>query len=82
MALTDNQRVILTYAREHNNTITKKEACQLIKYYHNTEKHVGDVLSRMVKSNLLRRIKNGVFEVASGEKNTYTENDPNQLEIF
>jgi len=82
MALTDNQKKIVIYAKEHNNTITKKEACKLIPYYCNTSKHVGDVLSRMVKSNLLRRVKNGVFEVSTGIKNDYVENDPNQLEIF
>lgn len=32
-------------------------------YYCNYKKHLGDVLSRMVKSNIVERVKKGVFKV-------------------
>lgn len=80
MALTDHQKTIMNYAREHNDTITKQEACKLIPYYYNTSKHVGDVLSRMVKANLLKRIKNGVFVISSGVKQDIKIE--NQLELL
>lgn len=66
--MTDKQRKIVEFARSNNNQITKKQACALIPFYHNTQKHVGDVLSRMVKLNMLKRIKNGLYELSSGQK--------------
>lgn len=65
--MTANQRKIVEFARQNNNQITKKQACELIKYYHNTQKHVGDVLTRMVRANMLKRIKNGLYELSSGQ---------------
>ena len=79
--MTYNQFMLMEYARTHK-VITKKEAVQLIggKYFCNADKHVGDVLSRMVKSGLLKRIKNGVFELGDGiKKNTVPQN---QLNLF
>lgn len=66
--MTVNQRKIIEFARSNNNQITKKQACALIPFYHNTQKHVGDVLTRMVRSNMLKRIKNGLYELSSGQK--------------
>lgn len=66
--MTDKQRKIVEFARSNNNQITKKQACDLIPFYHNTQKHVGDVLTRMVKSNMLKRIKNGLYELSTGQK--------------
>lgn len=66
--MTDKQRKIVEFARQNNNQITKKQACELIPFYHNTQKHVGDILTRMVRSNMLKRIKNGLYELSSGQK--------------
>lgn len=38
-------------------------------HYCNGDKHVGDCLSRMVKSGLLIRVKPGVFITGNGKKN-------------
>lgn len=46
-------------------------------YYHNGSKHAGDVLSRMVKSGLLIRIRKGVFKLGNGKKQKIVIN-PNQ----
>lgn len=64
----DKQIKIVEFARLNNNQITKKQACALIPFYHNTQKHVGDILTRMVRSNMLKRIKNGLYELSSGQK--------------
>ncbi|WP_418360194.1 hypothetical protein [Sphingobacterium detergens] len=68
MALTLNQRKIVDYARQNDNKITKKEACALIPFYHNTDKHVGVILSRMVKSGMIIRLKPGHFKLSNGQK--------------
>lgn len=80
MALTEHQKTIISFCNKNNGTITKKQACDLIRYYCNTEKHVGDILSRMVKSNLLKRLKPGIFELSSGLKQEIKIE--NQTELF
>lgn len=64
--LSKHQRTLIQFAKENGNNITKRQACQLIPFYHNTQKHVGDILSRMVKSKMLVRVKNGVYELNTG----------------
>jgi predicted transcriptional regulator of viral defense system len=73
------QRLILAQARLNGGKITKKEAIEVPgvdTYYHNAEKHVGEILSRMVKKNLLIRIKPGHFEMR------FKPVDPNQTKLF
>lgn len=64
MALTNHQRTILKAAQERGGRITKKEIVEMHgrAYWHNGAKHLGDILSRMVKSGILKRVKPGVFE--------------------
>jgi len=79
------QKQILAFAIKNENRITKKQAVELIgnTYYHNASKHVGDVLSRMVNSKLLKRIKNGLFEINNEKKQTVKGiSNPNQLELL
>lgn len=62
--------------------MTKKRAISLIGnfYYCNASKHVGDVLTRMVKSGLLRRVKRGRYAIGNGyRKDPIAEN---QTSIF
>jgi hypothetical protein len=52
-------------------------------YYCNAEKHIGDMLSRMVKNGTLIRIKKGVFKRGSSVKKQNTEFiDENQISLF
>lgn len=51
-------------------------------YYYNGDKHAGDVLSRMVKSGLLIRVKKGLFKLGSGNKPNKELINPNQTNIF
>lgn len=63
MRLTEKQSAILSYLKV-NSAISKQEAVRIIgkSYYCNADKHVGDVLSRMVKSGLLIREKRGQYK--------------------
>ena len=65
MALTGHQKQIIRDAQERGGRITKKEIVKMYGrcYYHNGAFHLGNILSRMVKSGLLIREKPGVFTV-------------------
>lgn len=39
--------------------ITKKQVCEKIRFYYNTEKHVGEILSKMVKKGYIKRLNPG-----------------------
>lgn len=84
MGLTEHQRTILNHALANDNRITKKEAVSLIDrwYYCNADKHVGDVLSRMVNSGLLTRESPGKFLVGKGKANRKLPQLPTQPSLF
>lgn len=79
--MTPNQKILFEHTKS-NSQMTKVEAVELIgkSYYCNADKHVGDVLSRMVKSGLLKRIKPGLFEL--GDRTNKTAIPQNQLDLF
>ena len=81
--ISDKQKMILEFCSKNNNQISKIQAVQLIGncYFLNAPKYVGEVLSRMVKSQLLKRIKNGLFEVQNKQTVTNIIN-PNQLQLL
>jgi hypothetical protein len=68
--LTPQQQAILALARENGGTLTSKQVHdKFIHNYHcNGEEHLGRMLARMVKANLLVRERPGVFRVGSGKK--------------
>ncbi len=82
MALTWKQRKVLTFINEsEDNQITLKQAMGIIDtHYCNGEKHVGNTLSRMVKSGLLERVKPGVFIAGKGMKEI--KSSSNQTNLF
>lgn len=86
MSLTPQQSQILKDAQERGGTITKKEIVEMYGrcYYHNGAKHLGDILSRMVKSGLLIREKPGIFKVGKGKKNKPAAiwQNENQTKLF
>jgi len=63
--ISEKQKMILDFASRNNNQISKVQAVQVIGncYFINGSKHTGEVLSRMVKSQLLKRVKNGFYEI-------------------
>lgn len=55
------QSAIVRYLREHD-TMNLEDAVRVAGgYYANSHKHIGTVLSNMVKRGIIRRLKPGVF---------------------
>lgn len=82
---TPHQKAIINFANSNNGKINKDQAVELIGkfYYCNERKHVGDVLSRMVKNNLLKRIKNGFYEINQNKQQTVKGIiNPDQLNLL
>lgn len=82
MKLTVKQQKVVNFInRSEDKQITKKQAVELIDdHYCNGDKHVGEVLSRMVKSGTLERVKNGVFKIGSGKsKKVFIVENQNDL---
>jgi hypothetical protein len=84
--ITDKQHQIIKYLRQmENETAKRSEIINQFRhwYYCNEEKHISDVLHRMVKSGLLVKPKSGFYKV--GEKRKSTKENPvieNQINIF
>lgn len=77
--------VLFWLAQQNGGEITKKQAVEAIggRYFCNAEKHVGDVLSRMVNRRILARIKPGYFKlIGTGKNGRPMENNPNQSNLF
>ncbi len=70
--------ILKMISESESRTVTKKQVCEKIRYYHNTEFYVGQILSSMVKQGMLIRIKNGLFKRGSMVK----EPDKNQTNLF
>lgn len=85
MKLGDKQAAIVKFAISNGNTVTKKQAVELLEryYYSNAGHYVGEILSRLVKSKCLKRVKPGVFELLTTVPigGTVT-NDKDQIKLF
>lgn len=80
--MTPEQKEIIQFAHRQGGYFTKKEAVKQFPYYHNTEKHIGDRLSRMVDAGLLERIAPGKYKIGKGKKSAPATIDTNQTELF
>lgn len=86
MRLSSKQKQILEVVREHgqvNLTHLVDEFGHW--YYYNEKKHLGALLSNMVKVGLLERIKPGLFKVGPGRKhavNHALDGDQDQTKLF
>ena len=83
MKIHQKRRVILDMARK-SETITKKQVVKALgyTYYANASKHLGDILSRMVNSGLLHRLKPGIFKLKSFTSDKIKTDNPNQQKLF
>lgn len=86
MPLSPKQRVIID-AIQQNGQITKKEAVRVtlgagLGNYANTSKYVGETLSRMVKTRMIKRVSRGVYEIGSMVQAGKENNNPNQSSLF
>ncbi len=57
------EQAIIELCRKLGGRLTKKEAVEVYGswYYHNGEKWIGEILSRLVKRNIFEREKLGVY---------------------
>lgn len=76
---------ILTYLNQRESA-TLQELYQIsdYNYYHNWQKHFGQVMSRMIKQGKVVRIKKGVFRIAKlGEGEVRAKQEiSNQIKLF
>ncbi|MEZ7496489.1 hypothetical protein QO206_13405 [Leeuwenhoekiella aequorea] len=82
----NRQAEILEVFPDAETILSKSEIIERgqIRYYFNTEKHVGETLSRMVKNGILVRVKKGYYKRG---KSTPKHGRPvqqieNQIELF
>lgn len=80
--MTIDQVEIIRWAQSLGGYFTKREAVRKFPYYHNTEKHLGDRLSRMVDAGLLERTAPGKYKIGKWKKSNPATADPNQTELF
>ena len=80
----DRQRQILKiFNGDKEIELKKSEIISIgkISYYTNTEKHVGETLSRMVANGTLQRIIKGTYKLGSKSKKDYVpENQTNMFQ--
>jgi len=82
--MTPKQKKIMAFAQSKGGTFTKSEIVEAMggSYYCHGDKHIGQRLSVMVNSNLLKRVKPGVFEISTGKKNKPSTIAKGQIELF
>lgn len=82
--MTDKQKAIIKTALENGGQVTKKQVVENFGhwYYANSSFHIGNLLSRMVKTELLVRIKPGVFNLGKGTKQKPATILENQITLF
>jgi hypothetical protein len=78
----DKQKRVLIYL----NTVKTATLLQIYThmdfgYYHNWKKHLGALMSRMVKNGTVVRVKKGEFKIAQRKKYE-PDKDPRQLKMF
>jgi len=60
MSIPKNRDRIIAIAKENDGIVTKKQVVKELDhtYYYNGDKHLGAILSTMVKNGILERVKN------------------------
>lgn len=84
----DRQKQIIdVFLISNKDVLSKSEIIKTggISYYYNTEKHVGNTLSRMVRNGVLERVKKGHYSL-TGRQNRFFKKDvtedKNQIDLF
>jgi len=84
MKASENQLLIIQYLFGKGE-VSKSKMMQEMEieswYYHNSEKHFGDILSRMVNRGFIIRVKKGVYKLKENQTSKTIVN-PNQIELF
>ena len=82
--MTRNQEQLIELARNNNNEFTSKQAINLLEkyYYANAGFHIGNSISKMVKSGILERTKKGRFKLLIAPIHKHIPVQTNQLKLF
>jgi len=83
MALTQHQKAIIIYLQTGHKE--KKQIVNKFKSWHyaNSNKHIGDILSRMVNRGLIVRVKKGIYGISKEPVSSVSEMiDPKQQSLF
>ena len=82
--MTPDQRDIMNIVNAHGGECTKADIVAKLggNYYCNGDKHVGDRISRMVKSGLLIRLKPGLYKIGKGKKSNPSTIAEGQTSLF
>lgn len=61
--MTHKQKAIIQFIALRGGEAKKSEIVEAYKhwYYHNSAKYIGEILSRLVKSKKIRRLRKGVY---------------------
>ena len=75
-------QVLKLFGGDKELVITKRDMIHQygIRYFHNTQKHLGDVLTRLVNNGMLKRVKIGHYQLGLGIKKVFK--DPAQKDLF
>ncbi len=76
-----DKRLLLINHCKQEGQITTAEANDLLKrfYYHNHQHYVSEILTRLVKSGVFQRVKNGLYIIRSEPLQSV---DKNQTNLF
>ena len=76
--MSENQKAVLRYLGTVESA-TKDEIADGagLRYFRNTRKYVGEILARMIKNNMIVRVKRGVYKIAPSK----IENEKYELKI-
>lgn len=88
MAIKTKRQLILEYLYKSEKPVKKEDIVEKFKslYYCNSSKHIGDILSRLVNSGQVIRVKNGWYQFSNfhsckNRQSVILEN-PNQKSLF
>ncbi len=81
----DQQKKVLMCFENNDEVLTKQEIIEKapLTYFYNTDKHAGDVLTRMVRNGLLERVKRGHYKRTGKTKRHFKKDEfnPNQEKL-
>lgn len=82
------RQLILEYLYNAGTPVKKEDIVERFDsfYYCNSSKHIGDMLSRLVNSGQVSRVKNGWYQFAnwysSKNRQSIVPENPNQKQLF
>jgi predicted transcriptional regulator of viral defense system len=84
MSIPKNRNSIIALAKENGGIVTKKQVVEKLDhtYFCNGDDYLGAILSAMVKVGILKRVKNGVFELLKSPIKTEKKIHENQSKLF